>query len=56
MKPRLPAFPTEELQRTNYGEGFVAERVQLLQQTKRMVEQDSNEAIEIQRSSQQISF
>ena len=46
MKPRLPAFPVEELQRINYGEGFVAERMQLLQQARRMAEEDSNVASE----------
>ena len=44
MKPRQPAFPAEELQRISYGEGIVAERMQLLQQTIRMAEQDSCEA------------
>ena len=46
MKPRLPSFPVEELQRINYGVGFVAERMQLLQQARRMAEQDSREANE----------
>jgi hypothetical protein len=46
MKPRLPSFPVEELKRINYGEGFVAERMQLLQQARRMAEQDSEEASE----------
>jgi hypothetical protein len=46
MKPRLPSFPVEELQRINYGEGFVAERMQLLQQTRRMAEANSSEASE----------
>ena len=44
MKPRLPSFPMEELQRINYGEGFVAERVKLPQQARRMAEQDMNMA------------
>ena len=44
MKPRLPSFPTMELQRISYGEGFVAERMQLLQQTRRMAEQENGEA------------
>ena len=44
MKPKLPAFPVEELKRINYGEGFVAERMQVLQQAKRIAEQDSGEA------------
>ena len=46
MKPRLPSFPVKELQRINYGEGFVAERMQLLQQARRIAEQDSGEASE----------
>ena len=46
MKPRLPSFPVEELQRINYGEGFVAERMQLLQQARRLAESDSSEASE----------
>ena len=44
MKPRLPSFPVEELQRINYGKGFVALRMQLLQQARRMAEQNSGEA------------
>ena len=46
MKPRLPSFPVEELLRINYGEGFLPERMQLLQQARRMAEQDSEEASE----------
>ena len=46
MKPRLPSFPVEELQRINYGEGFVAERMQVLQLARRMAEQDRGEASE----------
>ena len=46
IAPRLPSFPVEELQRINYGEGFVAERMQLLQQARIMAEQDSREASE----------
>ena len=44
MKPRIPAFPTEELQRISYGDGFVLERMQLLQQTRRMANQNNSEA------------
>ena len=44
MNPRLPSFPTDELQRISNGEGFVAERMQLLQQARRMAEQNSEEA------------
>ena len=32
------------MQRINYGEGFVAERMQLLQQARRMAETDSSVA------------
>ena len=41
MKPRLPAFPSEELQKINYRKGFIAQIMQLLQQSRRLVEQDS---------------
>ena len=44
IKPILPSFPVKELQRINYGEGFVAERMQLLSQAKKMAEQTSGEA------------
>ena len=43
MKPRLPSFATEDLQRINYGEGFVAERMQLLQQARQMAEQNTKQ-------------
>ena len=43
MKPRLTAFTVNELDRINHGEGFVAEQMQLLQQTRRIAEQDSTE-------------
>jgi hypothetical protein len=36
MKPRLPTFPTPELERINYGEGFVAERLQLLKKARQI--------------------
>jgi hypothetical protein len=34
MKPRLPFFPIPELSRINYGEGLVAERLQLLKKAR----------------------
>jgi hypothetical protein len=30
IKLRLPVFPTPEFEKINYGEGFIAERLQLL--------------------------
>ena len=38
------SYSIEEPQRINYGEGFVAERMQLLQQARKLAEQDSNMA------------
>jgi hypothetical protein len=34
MKPRLPSLPIPELQRISYGEGFVAERLQILRKAR----------------------
>jgi hypothetical protein len=36
MIPRLPAFPTPELETINYGEGFVAERLQILKKAQQI--------------------
>jgi hypothetical protein len=36
MKPRLSAFPAPDFDRINYGEGFVAERLQLLKKARQI--------------------
>ncbi len=44
MKPRLPSLPIPELQRISYGEGFVAERLQLLKKAREIALEDSFKA------------
>jgi hypothetical protein len=44
MKPRLPSFPTPELTRINYGEGFVAERLLVLKKARQISTEQSMEA------------
>jgi hypothetical protein len=44
MKPRLPSFPVPELQRISYGEGFVAERLQILKMARQIALDNSFEA------------
>jgi hypothetical protein len=44
MKPRLPTFPIPELQRISYGEGFVAERLQILRKARQIALDHSFEA------------
>ena len=44
MKPRLPAFPGPELDRINYGEHFVAERLQILKKARQIAMDNSLEA------------
>jgi hypothetical protein len=41
MKPRLAAFPMPEFDRINYGEGFVAKRLQLLKKAKQIALEES---------------
>ena len=41
MKPRLPAFPGPELDRINYGEHFVAERLQILKKARQIAMDNS---------------
>ena len=36
MTPRLPSFPTPDLERKHYGEGFVEERMQLLEKARQI--------------------
>ena len=44
MKPRLPAFPGPEMERINYGEGYVAERMQILKKARQIAMDNSLEA------------
>ena len=44
MKPRLPAFPGPELDRINYGEHFVAERMNILKKARQIAMDNSLEA------------
>jgi hypothetical protein len=37
MKPRLPFFPAPDFKRINYGKGFVAERLQLLEKQDKLL-------------------
>ncbi len=36
MQPRIPAFPTPDFDRINYGERLVAERLQLLKKARQI--------------------
>jgi hypothetical protein len=44
MKLRLPSFPIPELSRVSYGEGFVAERLQLLKRPGQIAVEHSMQA------------
>ena len=44
MKPRLPSFPIPELSRISYGEGFVAERLQMLKKARQIALDNSMQA------------
>ena len=50
MKPRTPAFPVPELERICYGEGFVAERLQLLKKARQIAMEHSMEAGEVHKT------
>ena len=34
MKPRLPSFPNQDIQRLHYGESFASQRLQILQKAR----------------------
>ena len=34
MKPRLPSFPSQDIQRLHYGESFASQRLQILQKPR----------------------
>jgi hypothetical protein len=46
MKPRLPAFPTPDFTKINYGKGFVAERLQLLKKARQIARDHSMQTVE----------
>ncbi len=43
VKPRLPSLPAPEIERHHYGESFAAERLQMLQQARKLAHQTANE-------------
>jgi hypothetical protein len=43
VKPRLPSLPAPEIKRQHYGESFAAERLQILQQTRKLAHETATE-------------
>jgi hypothetical protein len=43
VKPRLPSLPAPDIERHHYLESFVAERLQLLQQARKLVHQSAQD-------------
>jgi hypothetical protein len=41
MKPSLPAFPTSDFNRINYGKRFVAETLRLLKKARQIALEES---------------
>ena len=40
MKARTPSFPGPDLQRLHYGESFAAERLQILQNARKIAKEN----------------
>ncbi len=43
VKPRLPSLPAPEIERHHYRESFAAERLQMLQQARKLAQQSASE-------------
>jgi hypothetical protein len=43
VKPRLPSFPTPDIERHHYGKSFAAEQLQLLQHARKLANQTAQE-------------
>jgi hypothetical protein len=41
MKPRLPSFPNQDIQRLHYGESFASQRLQILQKARLVASQNA---------------
>jgi hypothetical protein len=39
VKPRLPSLPAPDIERDHYGQTIAAERLQMLQQARKLVQQ-----------------
>ena len=50
MKPRLPSFPNQDIQRLHYGESFASQRLQILQKARAVAFENSQKQGETYRT------